>query len=385
MSVKSIACKLRIDAEKKAALDATFDRFNAACNRLSKIAWEKQLFRPVPLHREAYYAIRAEFDLPAQLTVCAIKKVTDSYAMDRSQQHAFGPRSAVIFDARCFTLHGVSAASLTTVRGRFRFSLAHGGKQREQLAAGTIGEADLLFRDGSYYLSISVKTPDPSPANTSGGVLGVDLGIVNLANDSEGTTYSGAAIKAKRRQTERSVRLLQKAGTKSAKRHLKKISRRRSHYRCDTNHCIAKQIVTTAADGKKALALENLTGINQRASTGWNRAARRELGKWSFADLGAKIASKAAEAGIAVFFVDPRNTSRTCPTCGFCSKANRVSQAHFHCLQCGRDANADFVGALNVAARAELVRQPNVSSGVAGKPIRVRPGTSHATSVAVVT
>jgi IS605 OrfB family transposase len=353
MPVKSIACKLRIDVEKKAALDATFDRFNAACNRLSEIAWEKKLFRPVPLHREAYYAIRAEFDLPAQLTVRAIKKVADSYARDRSQQHTFGPRSAVIFDARCFTLHGVSAASLTTVHGRFRFSLAHGGKQRDQLAAGTIGEADLLFRDGNYYLSISVKTPDPPSADTSGGVLGVDLGIVNLATDSKGTAYSGAAIKAKRRQTERSVQLLQKAGTKSAKRHLKRISRRRSRYRRDTNHCLAKKIVATAATGKKALALEDLTGINQRASTGWNRAARRELGKWAFADLGAKIAYKAAGAGIPVFFVDPRNTSRTCPTCGFCDQANRVSQAHFHCLKCGRDANAELVGALNVAARAE--------------------------------
>ena len=39
-------------------------RFNAACNRLSEIAWEKRLFRPVPLHREAYYLIRREFDLP---------------------------------------------------------------------------------------------------------------------------------------------------------------------------------------------------------------------------------------------------------------------------------------------------------------------------------
>jgi IS605 OrfB family transposase len=355
MPVKSIACKLRVNQESAAALDATFQRFNAACNRLSQIAWEKRLFRPVPLHREAYHAIRAAFELPAQLTVRAIKKVTDSYTRDRSQQHTFGLRSAVIFDARCFTLYGGSAASLTTVLGRYRFSLAHGGKQRDQLAAGEIGEADLLFRDGNYYLSIAVKTPDPPPADTSGGILGVDLGIVNLATDSDGTPYSGAEIQARRKQVERSVRLLQKAGTKSAKRHLKKIAKKRSRYRADTNHCIAKKIVATARTGKKALALEDLTGIGQRASTGYfNRAAKRELGKWAFRDLGEKIAYKAAEVGIPVVFVDPRNTSRTCHVCDYCDPANRKSQAHFHCLRCGRDDHADQNAARNIATRAAM-------------------------------
>jgi len=385
MPVKTITCKLRVDAEKAAALDATFDLFSGACNFLSGIAFEKQLFRPVALHREAYYATRAEFQLPSQLTVRAIKVVTDSYTKDRSQRHSFGPRSAVVYDARCFTLHGVSAASLTTIHGRFRFSLAHGGKQRVDLAAGQIGEADLLYRDGNYYLAISVKTLDPPPADTSGGVLGVDLGIVNLATDSEGTRYSGATIKERRRKTERHVRLLQKRGTKSAKRRLKQISGRRARYRRDTNHCIAKTLVATAVVRKKALALENLTGIGQRASTGWNRAAKRELGKWAFADLGAKIAYKAAEAGVPVIVVDPRNTPRTCPSCGYCDKVNRVSQAHFHCLQCGRDDHADWIGALNVAARAEQSGRLLSRLNLPWNGDCSRPGTSHAALAAVGT
>src|SRR5262245_2862892 len=72
MPVKTITCKLLVDADKAAALDASFDAFNAACNSLSSVAFKKKHFRPVPLHREAYYATRAAFDLPAQLTVRAI-------------------------------------------------------------------------------------------------------------------------------------------------------------------------------------------------------------------------------------------------------------------------------------------------------------------------
>jgi len=168
MLVKTVTCKLRVNPETAAALSETMERFNAVCNRLSELAWEKQTFRAYDLHALAYHAIRQEFNLPAQLLVRAIAKVADSYKRDRSVKHVFGPRGAVVFDARCFKMHGVSAASLTTVRGRFRFSLAHGGKQREQLATGTTGEADLLFRDGNFYLAISVKSEEPPPADTDG-------------------------------------------------------------------------------------------------------------------------------------------------------------------------------------------------------------------------
>jgi putative transposase len=353
MLVKTVTCKLRVNEETATALAATMALFNTVCNRLSAIAWETKTFRAFALHKLAYHSLRAEFGLPAQLTVRAIAKVCDSYKTNRSLQHVFGPQGAVVYDARCFKLHGVSAAELTTVHGRFRFSLAHGGKQRDQLAADTTGEADLLFRDGSYYLAITVKAKAPPPGDTSGGILGLDLGIVEIATDSEGHAHSGEAVKSVRRRVKRLRSLLQKKGTKAAKRHLKKIKRRQSRFVRDVNHCIAKQLVGAAVSRQKALALEDLAGIRERAS-GFNRELRWLLGNWAFADLGAKIRYKAAEAGLPVVEVDPRNTSRSCSRCGDCDKANRKSQSHFHCLQCGLTLNADLNAALNIQARAEL-------------------------------
>jgi putative transposase len=307
----------------------------------------------VRLHNIAYHRMRHEFRLPAQLTVRALAKVADSYKTDRSIQHVFGPRGAVVFDARCFTLENLSSVSLTTTRGRRRFVMAHGGKQREQLKAGTTGEADLLYRDGSYYLAIAVKTTEPPKSETPGGVLGVDLGIVEIATDSEGHSYSGAAVKSVRRRVRRIRRLLQAKGTRSAKRHLKKIKRKQSRFVRDTNHCIAKTLVATAVSRQKALALEELKGIRQRGN-GLNREMRWLLGNWAFADLGAKIRDKAAEAGIPVIEVDPRNSSRTCSQCDHCEKANRKSQSRFHCLKCGWESNADYNAALVIAARAAV-------------------------------
>jgi putative transposase len=67
------------------------------------------------------------------------------------------------------------------------------------------------------------------------------------------------------------------------------------------------------------------------------------------------LADKADSAGRVLIPVDPRDTSRTCPGCGHVSGDNRVTQAEFVCVVCGHTANADVVGAVNIAYRAGLV------------------------------
>ncbi|RYG55477.1 transposase, partial [bacterium] len=155
-----------------------------------------------------------------------------------------------------------------------------------------------------------------------------------------------------------------KKGTKSAKRHLKKLSRKQANFVRNENHRISKEIVETARKERKALALENLKGIRERAN-GFNREMRWQMGNWAFHQLQTFIAYKAKRAGVPVSFIDPRNTSRTCAVCGHCEKANRKSQARFVCRSCGHEANADKNAALNISQKADLeravVNQPIVS------------------------
>ncbi len=112
--MKAVRVKLRTNDITAAALAETMARFNAACNALSQKAWDTRTFRAYDLQKLAYHQVRADFALPAQSTVRAIAKVADSYKADRSQRHTFGPRGAVVFDARCFKLRGASSALLTT-------------------------------------------------------------------------------------------------------------------------------------------------------------------------------------------------------------------------------------------------------------------------------
>ena len=181
--------------------------------------------------------------------------------------------------------------------------------------------------------------------------------MVNLATDSEGQTFTGAKVHEVRQRYHKRRQELQRVGTRSAKRRLKKLSGREKQFQKDTNHKIAKTLVHKAVVSRKALALEELTGIRERTTV--RRENRYERHCWAFSQLRMYIAYKAAWASVDVRFVDPANTSRTCSECGHCAKANRQTQASFKCQQCGFCCNADLNAAINIS-RAD-VKQPKVS------------------------
>ncbi len=349
MLVRVIKVKMLPTDEQKKEFLEVFRQFNAACNWISQVAFEQQVFRQVPLHAACYHEARERFGLPSQLTVRAIGKVLETYRRDKSIQPVFGDYSAVIYDERVFRLTGVTYASMTTLHGREKIRLDCGSYQRRWLAGKpNIGQVDLLYENGVFMLAISVRKPEPPSADTSNGMLGVDLGITEVATDSEGNQYSGEPVKACRRRYREFRRGLQSCGKKGAKRRLCKIRKKQSRFVRWANHNISKSIVSTAWNARKAIALENLTHIRQRAD-GYSANMRWLLGGWAFHQLRQFIEYKAAEAGIRVVLVDPRNTSRTCSQCGHCDKANRKSQASFLCLQCGFQSNADVNAACNIA------------------------------------
>lgn len=81
---------------------------------------------------------------------------------------------------------------------------------------------------------------------------------------------------------------------------------------------------------------------------------------WAFYQLRLFLTYKAMAAGVRVVLVDPRNTSKTCSRCGYCSKRNRHSQASFHCRKCHHQLNADVNAAINISRAA--VKPPLVAS-----------------------
>ncbi len=152
---------------------------------------------------------------------------------------------------------------------------------------------------------------------------------------------------------------MQKKGTKSAKRRLKRLSGKERRFANDLNHRISKSIVAKAQRTGRGIALEDLRGIRERVRL--RKLQRATLHSWAFRDLVWKLQYKAERAGVPLVFVDPRNTSRECPACGHTERANRPTQALFRCRVCGCSGPADHFAAVNIARRAAVI-QPNAGA-----------------------
>ena len=61
-----------------------------------------------------------------------------------------------------------------------------------------------------------------------------------------------------------------------------------------------------------------------------------------------KIREICHKKGISVSFVPPHYTSQKCSECGYISSANRKTQEHFCCVECGFEINADTNSAFNI-------------------------------------
>jgi len=353
-----------------AALLRTLEAFNTACNAIAEVAYEQRVANKLRLQPLVYYDIRDRFGLSSQMVIRAIAKVSESYKRDRNIKPRFRLHGAMTYDQRICSFPTPDRVSLLTLDGRvvvpFRF-----GAYAEGMLQRTRGQCDLLYRKRSdtFFLAITVDAPEPTP-DEANEYLGVDLGVITLAATSDGeflnhsTGPQHAHINQVRARYSRFRHKLQTKGTKSAKRLMRKRSGREKRFARDINHCLSKAIVQTAKGTRRAVALEDLKHIRERAGKTVSKRQRRVLHSWAFFQLRAFIAYKAALAGVPVVYVNPASTSQTCSRCGHWEKANRQSQARFLCRSCGFSAHADLNAACNIAHRAAVI--PPDAASLAG-------------------
>lgn len=353
---QTLLVKLAPSAEQYTALLQTMKGFNEACNAIAEVAFQLGTANKIRLQKAIYRDIREEFRLSAQLTIRAISKVAEAYKRDRSIKPFFKDTGAIVYDQRILAWKGLDRVSILTLQGRQAIPVKIGSYQEARIDR-RVRQSDLILRNGTFYLAVVVDAPEP-PTSEPSEFLGLDLGIVNIAADSDGQTYSGDQVNGLRKRHAKLRGKLQSKNTKATKRLLKKRSGKEKRFATYTNHVISKSVVAKAKDTGKGIALEDLKGIRSRITV--HRSQRRQHHSWAFGQLRTFIEYKARLAGVLVKFVDPRHTSQTCPVCGFVSKSNRKSQSLFSCVSCGFSAPADTVAAGIIASRA-LVNEPHFS------------------------
>lgn len=399
ITTRTIRIQLNPTPEQARLLQHTLQEYTACFNDVCALSDAEQISNGVELHKRTYAVHRATTQLPSQLICAARVKATEAMksvrALRRKQVQAYQKRlkkakktgkpvkplklaktphskqCAIRYDARSFRFDRrsrmvslVHVQQAGQIRNRAVMTVTVPAYCESYLTADWQQEsADLLYRNGAFWLHVVVSSSVPEPEPT-GHMMGVDLGINRLAVSSHPRFFGGKHVKETNNRYFRLRRALQAKGTKSAKRHLKKLSGKLKRFQANANHVVAKQLVACCQAGD-TLVMENLTDIRER--TQGRREQRRAMSNWGFAQLQGFVAYKAAWKGVAVQFVDARYTSQCCSRCGHISRRNRPSQSVFSCRKCHYSINADLNAAYNLAQRGTSTLSGSLSDDLSSQ------------------
>lgn len=349
MQTRTICCKLITTPEIKDALEETSRQFAAACNHVSQEALTNKTSNALKLHALCYKTIREKFQLSANLAVRSIRRVASAMTRLKGRRKApklFKPKS-IDCDARLFYLkEGI--VSLRTLQKRFRMPIIVGEYQKKALEGKNPTSATVIKKRGGWYIHMVIECEETIYLGKN--MLGIDLGIRNIAATSTDLKIDGTPRQAFKKERAKVRASLQSKGTKGAKRVLKKISGKENRRIRHENHVLSKELIEEAKRHEcGVIRMEQLKEIRSRTKT-WNKHLNRMIAGWSFYQLQQFVKYKAAICGISVEFVSPQYTSQTCHQC---YQLGSRKGERFYCATCGErhaDVNAACVISLGGAA-----------------------------------
>lgn len=304
-----------------------------------------------------YYPLRKKTQLPANFICSARNKACDVIRLNIIKWHnhkkaskpIFKPFSAIQFDKRTLTIKNRDC-TFSTVNGRVKANYFLGNYQKQILDDPNyeFRTATLTYRKGDFFLNITIIKP--SLIKKPKAVMGVDLGIKNIATTSTGKFFRSGLLNDERRQFREKRAKLQSKGTRSCKKVLQRISGRENRFSNWILHNISRQIVNEAINHKaEVIAFEKLTDIRKRAKQ-WRKKEKAKVNLWAFSKLQQYVQYKALEVGIDTILVEAKHTSQRCSKCGHIEPANR-NGLNFVCKYCGYSLNADFNASRNIAIK----------------------------------
>ena len=343
-------------------LHATVEEWLDGSNIASDLAWENEHTQS-GVRDIAKDTVEEETELGSQHSILACHEVASSIQScikrrkngKRATQPHFTSKS-ITYDRRTLTVFPEKEQVSLTVLGdhsRVRADLAlpsdGNGYQYQYLDDDKweYTESTLHYENGEWYLHLGYrkeKPDDPIGSTTQNGtVLGVDLGVNQIAVTSTARFFSAGKLNHARREFEKTRGGLQECGTQSAHRTLQQVSGREDEYVKHVLHSVANGIVEEAIEHNcDGIIFEKLDGFRDRLpEADWHSI-------WAFRKLKNFVKYKAEERGLFVDTVNPENTSKRCNECGCVRDGNRHGN-EFECQRCGKSNHADYNAAKNIA------------------------------------
>lgn len=338
--------------EVVAAFDETIKQYTDSYNRVAKIAWEQTRINKTEVHKLTYYDEKSKTNLPSQLLCSARVRACESAKSAKTKlkkgEKVSCPKSRQVgirYDARSATIKlKEGKASLVTVEGRKEISFHIPGYVIPRLDWKVCSSELRKTKQGKYLFYVVVSAENVEYP-LSEHVTGVDLGVNRPAVTSDRKFFGKKRWKEIEKRNFRLKRKLQAKGTKSAKKHLRKLSGKVNRFRIDCDHVLSKRLVESVPYGS-TLVFEDLKHIRNRVKA--RKQQRRRIHAWSFDRLKGFVEYKSEMYGHKVELIDPHYTSQRCSSCGHVSKKNRKTQSEFRCCECNFQHNADLNASLNI-------------------------------------
>lgn len=384
---RTVQVKLELSDTAIETLSATIDQYIWAANYVVDRLWhdtdQPATLGRTEIHHRTYDELRDQTELHSGHVALAqhrarevIASVTELARKGRTISKPRFTSEFLDFNAKVITFKD-EAATLATIDSRVRVEFVipecEETPHHQYLLNPEFdpGRCTFLTRDDECYLDVRLKRSPVEPFNPDEpGILGVDLGMSNLAVTSTGRFWSGDRVIHWRKECENRHRQLQQCGTRWARETLTSVNRRFRNRIDQYLHTVATELVEEALEHDcPVIAVEEISGIQALVQR------RPYIRTWAYRQLIEAIRTNAETEGITVETVAPRYTSTRCSTCGFIERANRPSRDRFECTGCGYQNHADYNAAKNVGF-ACLRQLQNGPDGCALAGVRLNSGIS---------
>ncbi|CAH0222768.1 hypothetical protein SRABI118_02267 [Massilia sp. Bi118] len=242
-------------------------------------------------------------------------------------------------------------------------------RMREELRfTGHIVSASVSRTAGHWYASITVNCPEPLlPYAENQGVVGIDLGITNLATLSTGEKFNSPhALRCLLGSVRRLSRALSRkvkgsSNRAKAKLRLAKLYERLAHIRQNSLH----QLTSNLTRRFHMIGIEDLNVKGMLK----NRRLALAISDMGFYEFRRQLEYKAAQRGSWAVVADHwYPSSKTCSVCGYVAETLALAQRRWVCSNCGtphdRDVNA-AVNLKNVAVSSTVLACGEEGAGLA--------------------
>ena len=232
-------------------------------------------------------------------------------------------------------------------------------------------DSNIQIKDNDFYMLLTYNQPDTIKEDIDPNkIMGIDIGInrpvsyyISGEKHQPPQINIGLKIQHERMKYYKHRKSLQESLKYSKGGHgrnrkmeaLNNLSEKEKNWSQTINHSITRELIRVAQQYNVGIIkMEDLTGITTNSKDYF-------LKSWAYYQLQTYIEYKAKEVGIEILWVDPKDTSNTCPSCKESNPLNRNDKdktkfrcVNFLCEEFDKEKDADIVGSYNICHKEGL-------------------------------